>query len=137
MGVLKELTEGLVSLVRGCSIDLKHLGSTVGLTDGSPVLIVATKSGFLRVIPVASRHIAQIRIAFTLSRFRHSAHSLLSLIRGREMQMVHSTGFCPMHDRCIWEGYFLAGERDKIEELCALVRKMDDVLGVEVTYLSA
>ncbi len=132
---MRRMTKGIVTQLQSTRVDLGDLGSMVGLHDGIPVLVIATKSNFLRLIPIPSRHVAQLCVAFDLDLFRESARVVLSEIRRRDLQMVHSTGFCPLKDCCVWEGYFAFDASESVESLMNWVRSQSGVLDVEVQYL--
>ncbi len=133
---MKRMTEGIVSLMESTRVNIGNLCSVVGLHDGAPVLVIATRSNFLRLIPISTRHVAQIRVSFDQNLFRQAARVVLSEIRQRELQMVHSTGFCPLKDCCIWEGYFALTTKENIDEILSWIKKQDGVLDAEVQYLA-
>ena len=133
---MKELTEGILSTVTEGKVALKTLQKSMKIKNGAPVLVIGTKSNFLRVILLSHDEVAHIRVSLGLTGFKETARSLLSGIKSRELQLIHSTGFCPLRDSCVWEGYFVADEKDRIQDLCKWVRKLPGISDVSLKYLT-
>ncbi|MHA1960159.1 MAG: hypothetical protein ACW99U_08015 [Candidatus Thorarchaeota archaeon] len=129
------LTEGVVTEVNNGMVDIARLLSSAGFKDGSRVLVVSTKSGFLRVIPVSTREISLIRMRLALSGFPDNGRYVFEEMKKRGLEIVHSTGFCPISEECFYEGYFLTRQRNKIEEFSEWLEGLDSMLSVEVSYL--
>ncbi len=133
---MKELTEGSISQVEDGRILIEpHLEST-GITNGSEVLIIRSRSGFLRVIPLEIGYTAQVRVSLDLNAFTQASRAVYEKIRNSQVRLLHSTGFCPLEDSCIWEGYFHISEKNNIEEFVSWLREMDVVYEVELIYLT-
>ncbi|TFG10903.1 hypothetical protein EU538_00410 [Candidatus Thorarchaeota archaeon] len=136
MGRLKTLTKGRLTEVRDGHLLLGSFASDMDIDDGSSVLVIGTKSRFLRVIGVDRDLVVLIRVSFSLEGFTESAKEVFSEIKSRSIAMVHSTGFCPFEDSCVWEGYFSPEPKDNIEELARWIEKRPSVLGVEIERLT-
>ncbi len=136
MGSLKTLTKGKVTRVEEGKLLLGDFGLEMGINDSTPVLVIGTRSHFLRVIGLDRELVVLIRVSFSLEGFTESAKEVFSEIKKRSMDMVHSTGFCPLEDSCIWEGYFSVETNHKIEEFANWIRSHASVLDVESDYLT-
>ncbi|TFF92318.1 hypothetical protein EU545_01270 [Candidatus Thorarchaeota archaeon] len=136
MGNLKTLTRGTVTTFDNGHLRLGSFARKMGIADGDPVLVIGTKSRFLRVIGVESNLVVLIRVSYALEGFSDSAREVFTEIKNRSIEMVHSTGFCPLEDSCIWEGYFSPETKDKIEKFASWIRSRHSVLGVETEYLT-
>jgi hypothetical protein len=134
---MNQLTEGIVSRVKDGSIRIKGFSGDLQIKDGAHVLIIGTKSGFLRIIPIETDQISHIRIVMTLDGFREAAKTIFNKIRKLKLVLVHSTGFCPREEDCVWEGYFSVEERDKIEEFFGWTNSLDPVITTDISYLSS
>ncbi|MHA1215812.1 MAG: hypothetical protein ACTSPX_00605 [Candidatus Thorarchaeota archaeon] len=132
---MKSLTIAKVSQVRGGHIDLHGLEEVLGVHDGGEVLLVGTSSKFIRVIPVSSSAVIMLRVAFYLSDFAVSARQVLKVLKGMGVSMIHSTGFCPMDDYCLWEGFFESHFETQISQFVEWLKSHDTVLDVELERL--
>jgi hypothetical protein len=137
VGTVRELTEGVVSRVVNGKIDLKGLQKSMGIKTNSAVLIVGTRSTFLRVILLPAAEVAHISVSLSLVGFKDTAREMLNGIKQRNLQIVHSTGFCPLQDVCIWEGYFVVDDRKVVEELSTWIGQLKKIKGVQLSYLTA
>ena len=133
---MKELTDGSISEIRDGQISIESHMKSAGMKNGADVLIIRSRSGFLRVIPFDSGHITQVRVSLDLDSFTQASRALYERIRNSEIRLLHSTGFCPLEDSCIWEGYFNIEKKENIEEFVEWLRSMDVVLEVETLYLT-
>ncbi len=133
---MKQLTEGSVSKITDGMISIKQHLNAIGLQDKSEVLIIRSRSGFLRVIPIISNFTVHVRVSLDLGSFTEASHILYARIRQSDIRLLHSTGFCPLEDSCLWEGYFAIQDKDKIEEFIAWLRSLDVVHEVETVYLT-
>ncbi|MFW9918493.1 MAG: hypothetical protein ACFFED_02770 [Candidatus Thorarchaeota archaeon] len=133
---MKELTDGSISEVKDGRILIEPHMKSAGISNGSDVLIIRSRSGFLRVIPLESEFTTQVRVSLDLNAFTQASRLVYEKIRKSEIKLLHSTGFCPMEDSCIWEGYFNISKKDNIEEFVEWLRAMDVVLAVELIYLT-
>ena len=132
---MKRITEGSLSEITDGAIQIeRHLGQS-GLENGSRVLIIQSRSGILRVIPLVSDIVAQVRISLDLESFTIASRNVYDKIKNSQMRLLHSTGFCPLEDSCIWEGYFNLPQKNKIEEFVEWLRKMEVVREVHIDYL--
>ncbi|MBD3406680.1 MAG: hypothetical protein GF411_11245 [Candidatus Lokiarchaeota archaeon] len=134
---MKHLTESVISLVDSQSIDIKGIGDFTGFTDQQKVLVIGTRSEFLRVYRVKESEVVLLRVALTLDGFRTSARSIIEKMRNIDLHLIHSTGFCPLRDYCVWEGYFEISLREKIEVFHAWVREQPSVIDIELKYLTS
>lgn len=132
---MNRLTEGRVSVVKDGSIRIKGFSVDLQIKNGTHVLVIGTHSGFLRIIPIESENIAHVRVVMTLEGFRDTAKIIFDKLRKLKIALVHSTGFCPREEDCVWEGYFSVEERDKIEEFFAWIDTLDPVMNSEIIYL--
>ncbi len=133
---MKRLTEGSISQVQDGKISIKEHQDSAEVPDGSDVLIIRSRSGFLRVIPVQDGLAFQVRVSLDLASFTQTSRLLYETIRNMNLKLLHSTGFCPFEDSCIWEGYFLVGKRDNIEEFVEWLRGLEVVLEVDLVSLT-
>ncbi|UCE09825.1 MAG: hypothetical protein JSW61_12760 [Candidatus Thorarchaeota archaeon] len=117
------------------TVDISGVASYVGLEEGSKVLVVSTKSGFLRVIPVSTPEISIVRMRMALNGFPEIGRYVFEEMKKRKLELVHSTGFCPISEECVYEGYFLSTQRNEIEEFSKWLESLDSMLSVEVTHL--
>lgn len=136
MEFLKHLTEGAITEVQKGVINIGNLLETVEIIEGARVLIIGTKSRFLRVFPVSEDEVWMVRICMSLEGFSEIGRQIFSEIKTRGISLVHSTGFCPIKDECFWEGYFSIGNRDKIEEFTAWLRSLESIIEVESSQLT-
>ena len=132
---MKELTSGSISIVTEGAISIQAHQKASGIENGSHVLIVRSRSGFLRVIPLDDGYTVQVRASLNLNAFTQASREVYEKIRKTGLRLLHSTGFCPLEESCIWEGYFHVSERSKVEEFVAWLRKLDVVFEVEAIYL--
>jgi len=132
---MKKLTEGSVTKVEGGKISIVEHQESAAMPDEADVLIIRSRSGFLRVIPVSNGSTFQIRVSLDLTSFTQTSKTLYETIRKKNLKLLHSTGFCPFEDSCIWEGYFLVANRDNIEEFVSWLRGLEVVLEVEMISL--
>ena len=130
------LTEGSISTVDNGTIDISAVKDYISLEEGATVLVIGTRSRFIRVIPIKEKQIALIRLRMDLEGFADIGRMIFQSIRNRSLELVHSTGFCPIKDECYYEGYFTVGQRDNIEEFVAWVRTLASILHVELAYLN-
>ena len=133
---MKELTDGSISEIRDGLISIEPHMKSASMKNGSDVLIIRSRSGFLRVIPFDSGHIAQVRVSLDLDAFTQASRAVYEQIRNSDIRLLHSTGFCPLEDSCIWEGYFNIEQKENIEVFVEWLRSMDVVLEVEILYLT-
>ncbi len=133
---MKEVTDGSISEIRDGQISIEPHMKSAGMENGTDVLIIRSRSGFLRVIPVDLGFIAQVRVSLDLDAFTQASRALYERIRNSEIRLLHSTGFCPLEDSCIWEGYFNIEKKENIEEFVEWLRSLDVVLEVEILYLT-
>ena len=133
---MKRLTEGSISLVQDGMISIREHQKSAEIFDGSDVLIIRSRSGFLRVIPVHDGLAFQVRVSLDLASFTQTSRLLYKTIRNMNLKLLHSTGFCPFEDSCIWEGYFLVEKRDNIEEFVKWLRGLKVVLEVNLITLT-
>ena len=89
----------------------------------------------MRVIPLDDGYTVQVRASLNLNAFTQASREVYEKIRKTGLRLLHSTGFCPLEESCIWEGYFHVSERSKVEEFVAWLRKLDVVFEVEAIYL--
>ncbi|MFW9907090.1 MAG: hypothetical protein ACFFEF_00835 [Candidatus Thorarchaeota archaeon] len=132
---MKELTEGSISRVINGMISIRDFQESVNIQDGSVVLIVRSRSGFLRVIPISGGSACHVRVSLDLTSFTSTSRMLYDTIREMDLRLLHSTGFCPFENVCIWEGYFLVKERSNIEEFIKWLRGLNVVLEIEILPL--
>ncbi|MDF1538067.1 MAG: hypothetical protein P1Q69_04110 [Candidatus Thorarchaeota archaeon] len=132
---MKKLTEGSVTQVESGNISIVEHQESAAIPDGTKVLIIRSRSGFLRVIPVRDGSTYHVRVSLDLASFTQTSKTLYETIRKMNMKLLHSTGFCPFEDSCIWEGYFLVADRDNIEEFISWLRGLEVVLEVEMVPL--
>jgi hypothetical protein len=132
---MKELTSGSISIVTDGAISIRAHQEASGIENGSYVLIIRSRSGFLRVIPLEDGYTVQVRASLSLSAFAHASRKLYEQIRKAGLRLLHSTGFCPLEDSCIWEGYFHVRERSKVEEFVTWLHELDVVLEAEAFSL--
>ncbi|MHA1906241.1 MAG: hypothetical protein ACW98Y_03025 [Candidatus Thorarchaeota archaeon] len=133
---MKRLTEGSISSVQDGKISIKEHQQNAAILDGSDVLIIRSRSGFLRVIPVHDGLAFHVRVSLDLASFTQTSRLLYETIRNMNLKLLHSTGFCPFEDSCIWEGYFLVEKRDNIEEFVEWLRGLEVVLEVDLVTLT-
>jgi hypothetical protein len=136
MEAMKRLTEGSISSVQDGKISVEEYMKSAGIPEGSDVLIIRSRSGFLRVIPVHEGLAFQVRVSLDLASFTQTSRLLYETIRNMNLKLLHSTGFCPFEDSCIWEGYFLVEKRDNIEEFVEWLRGLEVVLEVDLVTLT-
>ncbi|TXT57648.1 MAG: hypothetical protein BAJATHORv1_10351 [Candidatus Thorarchaeota archaeon] len=134
---MKHLTESIMSSVENQSIGIRDISDWLGIVDGQKVLVIGTRSEFLRIYPIAESEVVLVRVALTLEGFRTSARTIIDKMRTIDLHLIHSTGFCPLQDYCVWEGYFAISLRDKIEEFSDWVREQSPVIDIELKYLSS
>lgn len=132
---MKKLTDGSVTKVEGGKISIVEHQESAKIPDGTNVLVIRSRSGFLRVIPVSKGSAYQVRVSLELASFTQTSKTLYETIRKMNMKLLHSTGFCPFEDSCIWEGYFLVTNRNNIEEFVRWLRGLEVVLEVEMVPL--
>ncbi|MHA1247921.1 MAG: hypothetical protein ACTSPE_11385 [Candidatus Thorarchaeota archaeon] len=132
---MKSLTIAKVSQLRGGHINLHGLEEVLGVPDGGQVLLVGTSSKFIRVIPVSGSAVLMLRVAFRLSDFAVSARQVLKVLKGMGVSMIHSTGFCPMDEYCLWEGFFESDFETQISQFVEWLKSHDAVLDVELERL--
>ena len=135
MARLKKLTHGSISLIKDGGIKITGHQETLSLLDESHALIISSRSKFLRVIPIPSEIAVMIRVSIDLESFTETARILYSEVKNRDIQILHSTGFCPLKDHCLWECYFTANERNKVEKFIEWIRDLKAVQEAEITYL--
>ncbi len=135
MGELEELTKASVTPLKENGISIAGHVKAIGLEEGMDVLIISSKSNFLRVIPLPEGRVYQIRVAMDLDSFTLTARNLYGKLKLLELQIMHSTGFCPLSDVCLWEGYFLVTETDKIDKFIEWLRSTSSVRDVETIIL--
>ncbi|MBS3793877.1 MAG: hypothetical protein KGY80_03225 [Candidatus Thorarchaeota archaeon] len=132
---MKELTKGILSTVTDGKIDLGELQSDVDIKEGESILLIGTRSKFIRLIPIEAPEIALLRVYITIDSFEDASRLLLTRMRELKLRLIHSTGFCPLSDRCIWEGYFSGFPEKKMEEFRAWLDKLDMVLETDLHHL--
>ncbi len=132
---MKELTSGSISVVTEGAISIQAHQKASRIENGSHVLIVRSRSGFLRVIPLDNGYTVQVRASLNLNAFAQASREVYEQIRTTGLRLLHSTGFCPLEESCIWEGYFHVREKSKVEEFVAWLHKLDVVLDVEAIYI--
>lgn len=76
-----------------------------------------------------------VRVAMDLESFTETARTLYSEVKQRDIEILHSTGFCPFDEYCLWESYFSADDHNKIEEFINWIRGLKPVQELEITYL--
>ena len=133
---MKRLTEGSISLVQDGKISIEEHQKSADIPDGSDVLVIRSRSGFLRVIPVHDGLAFQVRVSLDLSSFTQTSRLLYETIRNMNLRLLHSTGFCPFPRDCKWEGFFLVKDRDNIEEFIEWLRGLEVVLEVDLVTLT-
>jgi hypothetical protein len=132
---VKELTKGILSTVTDGKIDLGELQNDVDIKEGESILLIGTRSKFIRLIPIEAPEIALLRVCITIDSFEDASRLLLTRMRELKLRLIHSTGFCPLSDRCIWEGYFSGFPEKKMEEFRAWLDKLDMVLETDLHHL--
>jgi len=132
---VKELTKGILSTVTDGKIDLGELQNDVDIKEGESILLIGTRSKFIRLIPIEAPEIALLRVCITIDSFEDASRLLLKRMRELKLRLIHSTGFCPLSDRCIWEGYFSGFPEKKMEEFRAWLDKLDMVLETDLHHL--
>ncbi|MHA1636418.1 MAG: hypothetical protein ACTSUB_00240 [Candidatus Thorarchaeota archaeon] len=135
MARLRKLTNGTVSLVDNGVISIVAHQQERDYSDQSNVLVISSKSKFLRVIPIPEGPVLMIRVAMDLELFTETARTLYSEVKQRDIEILHSTGFCPFDEYCLWESYFSAEDQNKIEEFINWIRGLKPVQELEITYL--
>ncbi|MHA1577065.1 MAG: hypothetical protein ACTSU3_06860 [Candidatus Thorarchaeota archaeon] len=135
MARLKKLTHGSISLIKDGRVSITGHQETLGLLDDSYALIISSRSKFLRIITLPSEVAVMIRVSIDLESFTETARILYSEVKNRSIQILHSTGFCPLKDYCLWECYFTSVERNKVEEFIEWIRDLDAVQEAEIVYL--
>ncbi len=135
MARLKILTHGSISLIKDGRVSITGHQETLGLLDDSYALIISSRSKFLRIITLPSEVAVMIRVSIDLESFTETARILYSEVKNRSIQILHSTGFCPLKDYCLWECYFTSVERNKVEEFIEWIRGLDAVQEAEIIYL--
>ena len=135
MGKLEKLTKASVTPVTESMISIAEHTEAIGLVEGMNVLIISSKSNFLRVIPLPKGSSYQIRVAMELDSFTITARELYGKVKQLDLRVLHSTGFCPLDDVCLWEGYFLATETSNIDKFTDWLRSNNSVRAVETTLL--
>ncbi|MHA1928200.1 MAG: hypothetical protein ACTSV2_06445 [Candidatus Thorarchaeota archaeon] len=135
MARLRKLTNGTVSLVDNGVISIVAHQQERDYSDQSNVLVISSKSKFLRVIPIPEGPVLMIRVAMDLELFTETARTLYSEVKQRDIEILHSTGFCPFDEYCLWESYFSAEDPNKIEEFINWIRGLKPVQELEITYL--
>ena len=133
---MKKLTEGSVTQVDDGKISILEHQESALIPDGTNVLVIRSRSGFLRVIPVSQGFTYHVRVSLDLDSFTQTSRTLYETIRKKNLKLLHSTGFCPFEDSCIWEGYFLVPKRDNIEEFISWLRGLEVILDVQSLLLS-
>ncbi len=132
---MKRITEGSLSEIKNGTIQIEnHLGQS-GLENGAKVLIIQSRSGILRVIPLVDDIVAHVRLALELDAFTTASRKVYDKIKNSEVRLLHSTGFCPLEESCVWEGYFGISEKVKIESFMDWLSKLDMVIDTDVAYL--
>ena len=134
MARLRKLTNGTISFVDKGRISIIEHQQNNDYSDESNVLIISSKSKFLRVIPVPEGPVLMIRVALDLESFTDTARALYSEVKQRGIQILHSTGYCPFDEYCLWESYFSAEHQKKIEEFINWIRELKPVQDIEITY---
>ncbi|MBD3160075.1 MAG: hypothetical protein GF309_14950 [Candidatus Lokiarchaeota archaeon] len=132
---MKELTKGILTTVLDGKIDLGELQNDVGINEGESILLIGTRSKFIRLIPIEDPEIALLRVCIAIDSFEDASHLLLKRMRNLKLKLIHSTGFCPLSDRCIWEGYFSGFPEDKMNEFRTWLDTLDMVLETELHHL--
>ncbi|MHA1882521.1 MAG: hypothetical protein ACTSUO_05695 [Candidatus Thorarchaeota archaeon] len=135
MARLRKLTNGTVSLVDNGVISIVAHQQERDYSDQSNVLVISSKSKFLRVIPIPEGPVLMIRVAMDLELFTETARTLYSEVKQRDIEILHSTGFCPFDEYCLWESYFSAEDQNKIGEFINWIRGLKPVQELEITYL--
>lgn len=132
---MKELTKGILATVLDGKINLGALQDDIGIKEGETLLLIGTRSKFIRLIPVQDTEITLLRVSITVSSFEDTSGLLLKRMRELKLRLIHSTGFCPLSDRCVWEGYFSGKPEDKLEEFRAWLEELEVVLETELHHL--
>lgn len=132
---MKKLTNGILATVLDGKISLGALQNDVGLKEGETVLLIGTRSNFIRLIPVQNSEISLLRVCVMVSSFEEVSHLLLKRMRELKLRLIHSTGFCPLSDKCVWEGYFSRKPEDKMEDFRGWLDQLDVVLETELHHL--
>ncbi len=133
---MNSLTTARVSIIKDGSIDLKGLEEAIGISPTSNALLIGTASKFIRIIPIHSSSILHVRVSFSGHDFSNAARGVLQKLKNLGVSMVHSTGFCPIADACLWEGFFEGTYKSKIDEFVSWLKDQELVLEVETFTLS-
>jgi ACT domain-containing protein len=135
METIMRITEGSLSEIEDGMIYVgDHLGQSE-LENGSKVLIIQSRSGILRIIPLVDEIVGQVRVSLELNSFTGASRQVYDRIKNSDIRLLHSTGFCPLEESCIWEGYFNVSDKAKLESFVDWLRNMEMVLNVEIVYL--
>ncbi len=129
--MLKHLTTSVVSRLQDGNLDLRGVADAVGIKSGSHVLLVGNRSGTIRIIPLESGSAIELRVEFSLTAFPESARKVLAKVKQFGLSILHSTGFCPVEDCCIWEAFFEGPHESRVDELVAWLNEQDAVMNVE------
>ncbi len=135
MARLRKLTNGTVSLVDNGTVSIIEHQKENDYSDQSNVLIISSKSKFLRIIPIPEGSVLMIRVAMDLESFTETARTLYSEVKQRDIKILHSTGFCPFDEYCLWESYFSVPNQNTMDEFINWIRGLEPVQEIEITHL--
>ncbi|TFG13973.1 hypothetical protein EU537_04540 [Candidatus Thorarchaeota archaeon] len=135
MAGIRRLTKGTISEIDEGSISISDHMKELKIEKGTRMLLISSKSNFIRVIPIGEGIPSLLRVSLSLNLFAKSAKVLYTHIKDEGLNIIHSTGFCPLEEYCVWEGYFLLSSSDELSHLIDWFNKQEGVLNTEVESL--
>ena len=135
MAGIRRLTKGTISLIDQGSISISGHMKKLNIENGTRMLLISSKSNFIRAISLGEGTPALLRVSLSLDLFAKSAKVLYAHIKEEGLNIVHSTGFCPLEEYCVWEGYFLLSSSNELSRLIDWFDEQEGVLNTEVESL--
>jgi hypothetical protein len=135
MASIRRLTKGTISPIDQGSISISGHLKELNIEKGARMLLISSKSNFIRAIPLGEGTPALLRVSLSLDLFAKSAKVLYAHIKEEGLNIVHSTGFCPLEEYCVWEGYFLLSSSNELSSLIDWSDQQEGVLDTEVESL--
>ncbi len=135
MAGIRRLTRGTISPIDQDSISISGHMEELNIEKGTRMLLISSKSNFIRAIPLGEGTPTLLRVSLRLDLFAKSAKVLYDHIKDEGLNIVHSTGFCPLEEYCVWEGYFLLSSSNELSSLIDWFDEQEGILNTEVESL--
>ncbi len=123
LGECRELKDGKVDIPT-------HMLDRLNLRDGDRLVVIfIPERNQLRVMKVEEE---LQKLTVSCKDIYETTSGITQKLVKAKVNIVHTTGFCFVEGKCIWEGFLSETEEGTLENMINEIRKMENVYNVDL-----